>query len=123
MNTSVQLPKERVELLEAADVEAYLLAHGWEEEPSDSAAKVGTFRYGPDREITVLVPRDRAFGDYALRVGDVLQTLAVLQQRPIWEVLEALLAQRARPTANGPAGRRAKTKDGAPAPKGQKDAS
>jgi hypothetical protein len=123
MKTVFQLPKGRVELLEPADVQTYLLAHGWEEEPSGSPAPVGTYRYGPDREVTVLVPRDRAFGDYALRIGDVLHTLAVLANRPIWEMLDALLAQHARPAANGSAIRRTKTKDGPPATRGKKGAS
>jgi hypothetical protein len=93
MNTAVQLPKERVELLAPADVEAYLLAHGWEEDRSGSSAQGGMFRCGSDQDVTALVPRDRGLLDYAVRVGDVLHTLAVLEQRPIWEMLEALLAQ------------------------------
>ena len=103
MNTAIQLPKEQVALLDPLDVEHYLVTHGWEEDPGGSAAQVGTFRYGLEPKATVLVPRDRSFLDYAVRLGDILHTLAVLERRPIWEVLETLLARRAGLPANGPA--------------------
>jgi hypothetical protein len=109
MNTAIQLPKERVALLDPSDIEGYLLTHGWEEDPSGSPAQVGRFRYGPDPRVTALVPRDRGFLDYAVRLGDVLHTLAVLERRPIWEVLETLLARRTSPASNGPTDPRPKT--------------
>jgi hypothetical protein len=123
MNTAIQLPKERVDLLAPADLEDYLLGHGWHEDGSGSAVHVGKFRYDADPEVAVLVPRDRAFVDYAVRVGDVLQTLAVLERRPIWEILEALLAQRSRVVANGPAVRPPKATDSPSASRGKKDPS
>jgi hypothetical protein len=94
MNPAVQLPKERVALLDPSDIEAYLLGHGWEEDRSGPAGQVGTFRYGSDREVMVRVPRDRGFRDYALRVGDVLHTLAILERRPIRDVLETPVARK-----------------------------
>jgi hypothetical protein len=123
MNPTVQLPKERVALLDPSDVEAYLLSHGWEEDRSSPAGQVGTFRYVPDREVTALVPRDRGFRDYTLRVGDVLHTLAVLERRPIWEVLETLVARRGSPAANGPAVPKPKTAGQEPTPRAKKDTS
>jgi hypothetical protein len=101
MTPALQLPKERVALLDAADLEAYLLAHDWEEDATSSSAQVGTFRYRPSPEITVRLPRDRAFLDYALRVGDVLLTLAVVERRKAWEVLEDLSTLRQGSSRNG----------------------
>jgi hypothetical protein len=92
MNPTLRLPRERVAALLPADLEGYLLAHGWEEDGAASSAKVGVFRYLRQPDITALVPRDRHFLDYAVRVGDVLQTLAVVERRPTWEVLDYLSA-------------------------------
>jgi hypothetical protein len=93
------------------------------EDRSGSTAQVGTFRYGSGSKATVRVPRDRGFLDYALRVGDVLHTLAVLERRPSWEVLEALLARRPAVAANGPVARERKTAGRPPAPRVKKDGS
>jgi hypothetical protein len=101
MTAALQLPKERVTLLDPADVETYLLSHDWQEVRALSSAQVGTFRYRPSPGVSVLVPRDRGFLDYALRVGDVLQALAVVERRKAWEVLEDLLAHRQTPPRNG----------------------
>jgi hypothetical protein len=104
MTAALQLSQERVTLLDPADVQRYLLTHDWDEDRIASSAKVGAFRYRPSPEITVLVPRDRKFSDYALRVGDLLQTLAVIERRKAWEVLEDLLASRQTPPRNGDLG-------------------
>jgi hypothetical protein len=101
MTAALQLPKERVTLLDPADVGTYLLAHDWEEDRAAASVKVRAFRYRPSPDIAVLVPRDRGFRDYALRVGDVLQALAVVERRKAWEVLEDLLAHRQAPVRNG----------------------
>jgi hypothetical protein len=106
MTPTLQLPKEQVALLDAADVEAYLLGHDWQEDPGASSSKVGTFRYRPSPEVVIRVPRDRAYLDYALRVGDVLQALAVVERRKAWEVMEDLLARRQVAPANGVEGSR-----------------
>jgi hypothetical protein len=104
MTPAFQLPKERVSLLAPADIEAYLLSRDWQEDRPASSAQVGTFRYRPSPEIAVMVPRDRAFGDYALRVGDVLATLAVVERRKGWDVLEDLLSHRQAASRNGAQG-------------------
>lgn len=123
MSPTVQLPKERVALLDPADIEGYLRTHGWVEDRGGSTAQVGRFQYGPDGDVTVRVPRDRGFLDYAMRVGDVLHTLAVVEHRPSWEVLETLLTRRPEIAANGPAAREPKPAGRAPAPRAKKDAS
>jgi hypothetical protein len=101
MNPTLRLPRERVAALQPADLEAYLLAHGWEEDDAASSAQAGAFRYRRQPDVTVLVPRDRDVLDYAVRVGDVLQTLAVVERRPAWEVLDNLSASRPPSLPNG----------------------
>jgi hypothetical protein len=96
------LPKERVAALAPRDVEAYLLGHGWEADQAASSSQAGAFRYEPAPGVAVLVPRDRAFLDYALRVGDVVQTLAAVEGRTAWEVLEELSSRRSELSPNGP---------------------
>lgn len=104
MNSALRLPKERADALAPQDLETYLLTHQWEEDRSQSSAKVGAFHHRSVPEVSVLVPRDRRFLDYALRVGDVLETIAVMERRTAWEVLEDLTARQQAALANGSAG-------------------
>jgi hypothetical protein len=117
MNSALRLPKERAEALSPQDLEGYLLTHGWKEDTAASTKKVGEFRHRTVPEATVRVPRDRRFLDYALRVGDVLEAIAVIERRPAWEVFADVSAPKQAPSANGPAegegsspGRKAKRK-------------
>jgi hypothetical protein len=103
MNPTLRLPKERVLALDPADLEAYLLAHGWEADRRASSADVGVYRIPADPAAEILLPRDRGFVDYALRVGELLQALAAVERRTAWEVLEDFLARRHGSSPNGPA--------------------
>lgn len=103
MNPTLRLPKERVLALDPKDVEAYLLARGWQADPRASSPAVGTYRRADDAEAELLVPRDREFVDYALRLTEVLQAAAAAEHRTAWEVLEDLSAGSASSSANGPA--------------------
>lgn len=107
MNPTLRLPKERLLTLDPADIEAYLLARGWEVDQQASSPKAGVFHLPADPVAEILLPRDRRFVDYALRMSEVLQALAAAERRTTWEVLEDFLARRQGPSANGPApGRR-----------------
>ena len=101
----LRLPKERVQALDPTALESHLRAHGFQERAEASTARVGVFRHpsGPDED--VLVPRDKRFVDYALRVGEVLTTLAVVGKQTAWQVLDELSACGAEPSANGLAAR------------------
>jgi hypothetical protein len=103
MNRTLQLAKERVLALDPKNVEDYLLARGWEADPRTSSAEVGIYHRPGDADAEVLVPRDRSFADYALRLGEVLQGLAAEEHRKAADVLEDLLARAADSSANGPA--------------------
>ena len=90
MHATLRLPKERLNTLETADVEAYLLAHGWEADPSTSSTEVGVYHFHADPPAEILLPRDKSFIDYALRMSELLQALAATERRTAWEVLEEL---------------------------------
>jgi hypothetical protein len=117
MNSDLRLPRERVAALEPADLKAYLLAHGWHVDRRTSSQDVGVYHRRGDRRAEILVPRDKGFLDYALRVGDVLQELAMVEGRTAWEVLDELSTGRPGSSPNGPAGERRGTGDGASAAK------
>jgi hypothetical protein len=103
MKPTLQLPKERVLALDPKDVEAYLLARGWEADPRASSPAAGVYHRPADADAEILVPRDRGFIDYALRLSEVLQAVAAVEHRTAWDVLEDLSARSADSSANGPA--------------------
>jgi hypothetical protein len=116
VNPTLRLPRERVLALDPREVEAYLLAHGWEADPRASSPAAGIYRWPADAEAEVAVPRDRGFVDYALRVSEVLQAVAAAEHRTAWEVLEDFPAPSTDPSANGPAA------GPGPAPRAKRDA-
>jgi hypothetical protein len=103
MNPTLRLPKERLLALDPAQVEAYLLARGWEADRRASSPEAGVYHWPADPEAEILLPRDRGFTDYALRLSEVLQALASVERRTAWEVLEDLSRRHADLSANGPA--------------------
>lgn len=94
MNPTLRLPKERVLALDPADLQAYLLARGWKADRRASTPDAGVYHFPTDPAAEIVLPRDRGFVDYALRVGEVLQALAAVERRTAWEVLEDVLARR-----------------------------
>jgi hypothetical protein len=103
MSSALQLPRERVQSLDPANIEAYLVAHGWQMDPEVSSAEAGIYHLPSDRNVEIIVPRDKGFVDYALRVGEVLREVAVAERRKAWEVLEDLAPKPGNASANGPA--------------------
>jgi hypothetical protein len=78
MNPAFQLPRDRVNALEPMAVEAHLLAHGWQADPRASSPEVGIYHHPSDPDAEILLPRDKSFIDFALRMSEVVQALAVL---------------------------------------------
>jgi hypothetical protein len=101
MNPTLQLPKERLLALDSADVEAYLLAGGWELDRQASSRDAGVYHLPADPQAEILLPRDRDLVDYALRLSEVLQALAAAERRRAWEVLEDLSARQAASSPSG----------------------
>ena len=102
MNPTLRLPKERVLILDTEDIEAYLLARGWALDRQASSPEAGVYHLPADPAAEILLPRDRGFVDYALRVSEVLQALAAVERRTACEVLEDFLARRHGSSPNGP---------------------
>jgi hypothetical protein len=66
-----------VAALRPTEVTAYLRASGWNEQQRRDTCAVWT--NGDDLE--VIVPLSRQLGDFALRMGDALRTLSMIEQR------------------------------------------
>ena len=102
MSSALQLPRERVLALDPATVEAYLAAHGWEMDRAVSSSEAAIYHLSSDPQAEIVVPRDKDFVDYALRIGEVVREVAVAERRKAWEVLDDLSRQQAGTSANGP---------------------
>lgn len=77
--------------LKPLEVSAYLRAKGWRQ-ASDLRGKASLWllaREGDEFDVTV--PQRREMGDYALRISEVLETLAKVEQRSELDVLRDLL--------------------------------
>ena len=123
MNPTLRLPLERVLALDPAAIEKYLLARGWEADRRGSSPEAGVFHLPADPEAEILLPRDRGFADYALRVSEVLQALAAAERRTAWEVLEDLSARHTGSSQDGPAPGKRGTGGDAPVRGTKRDAS
>ncbi len=123
MNSPLQLPKERVLALDPGTVEAYLVAHGWELDPRLSSLEVGVYHLPSEPLAEIVVPRDKGFVDYALRIGEILRDAAVAERRKAWEVLEELSLQQATAPRNGPAPENRGQGNGAAVRRNETDAS
>jgi hypothetical protein len=121
MSPALRLPRDRILALDPSDVEAYLLAHGWEPDRKASTPEAGVYHLPSDGQAEILLPRDKGFIDYALRVSEVLQAVAAAERRTAWEVLEDFTAQRAGRTVTHPAAGR-RPREGAPG-RAKRDAS
>lgn len=78
--------------LQPLEVASYLRVHGWRQE-ADVADKGSIWLFpassGRD-EADLTLPLRRNLGDFALRMGDVLRTLAAVEARPETEILHDL---------------------------------
>ena len=66
-----------VAALRPTEVTAYLRASGWNEQQRRDTWAVWT----KDDDIEIIVPLSRELQDFALRMGDVLRTLSMIEQR------------------------------------------
>lgn len=87
MTATLKLPKEELSALRPEDVQLYLTSHGWKKEPAAPTAKATVYRYPDQPDAEVVLPQTRELADYALRMGDVAQMLAAVEQRPLREVV------------------------------------
>lgn len=69
------------------DVQRYLRGRGWR--PIDDP-RATVAAYANDAADEVVVPLDRALGDYARRLGELLDTVSQWERRPPGDVLDDL---------------------------------
>jgi hypothetical protein len=122
MSAGILLPRDRVVALDVAEIEAYLVAHGWERDPELSSREAAIYHLPADPRVEVILPRDKNLVDYALRVGEVLQALAVAERRTAWEVLEQFSARQANARPNGVVAGKRRTAKGTATVRGKKAA-
>jgi hypothetical protein len=79
--------------LKPLEVASYLRVRGWRQEAEiGDKGSIWVLPASGDRdEADITLPLRRDLGDFALRMGDVLRTLAVVEQRPETEVLHDLM--------------------------------
>ena len=94
----------RVESVRVADVESYLLSHGYKRAPYPRPELLvfGGMLDDDGEEIIQVLPSSERMRDYRLRVVELISSLSVFENRPAVAVLNDILAQgAARPPSNG----------------------
>jgi hypothetical protein len=90
MTSTLKLPRDHVEALRPRDVQLYLVSRGWVADPVESSPAATLFRQPGLGDAEVLLPLRRDFGDYTVRMAELVQALAVVERRPLFEVLNEL---------------------------------
>ena len=75
-----------VAALRPTEVTAYLRASGWKQQDRRDTWAV----WSKDEDVEVIVPLSRQLHDFALRMGDVLRTLSMIEQRSQVEIFTDL---------------------------------
>lgn len=83
---------EAVRALQPVDAALYLRAGGWESVESKNSRVAIWAKTVEQEEYEVLLPMEPAVGDYALRMGELLQVLSVAEKRSQNEVYRDLLS-------------------------------
>jgi hypothetical protein len=90
MTTATSLSKIDAAALRPAEVQLYLAGRGWKSEPYGTQGKGLLFHLPSIPEAELLLPLKRDLSDYAIRMEDLVVTLATVEQRPVIEVLNDL---------------------------------
>jgi hypothetical protein len=90
MTTATSLSKIDAAALRPAEVQLYLAGRGWKSEPYGAQGKGLLFHLPSMPEAELLLPLKRDLSDYAIRMEDLVVTLAAVEQRPVAEVLNDL---------------------------------
>jgi hypothetical protein len=116
------LPRDRILALDIAKIAAYLAAHGWKQDPELSSPEAAIYQLAADPQAEIILPLDRNLVDYALRLGEVLQTLALAERRTAWELLEQFSVRQAGAPSNGAVAGKRKTAKSTVAGRGKQGA-
>lgn len=77
--------------LHPLEVASYLRSSGWrEEQRHEQSHSTWALSQSDGREYELLLPLDRSFMDFSVRMGELLQTLEVVESRSQLEILEDL---------------------------------
>ncbi len=79
-----------IQSLRPLEVAAYLRAKGWDPIPATPGMSIWQRRLG-DEEFELVVPLESSVRDYALRMGEVLRTLAAVENRSQTDIYADLL--------------------------------
>ena len=90
MNLLWKLPRNQVESLRIRDVQSYLTSRAWTVVEDETTPLASVYRNPKHHDAEVLLPLDEDLLDYALRMADIVQTLAVVEKRGPFEVLDEL---------------------------------
>jgi hypothetical protein len=76
--------------VQPTNLRGYIRSNGWVRITTDSAAftDIAIFRKNDDE---ILVPQKIDFGDYARRIGDIVETLSAIEKRPKVQILNDVL--------------------------------
>lgn len=92
MSPAFKPPKDQVEALRPRDVQHYLVSRGWVADDEESSPVASIYRNPAVADVELILPIRRDLGDYILRMADILQALAIVEKRPVLEVLNDLSA-------------------------------
>jgi hypothetical protein len=90
MSPTSKLPRDQVESLRTRDVQLYLVSRGWVTDEAESSPVASIYRDPAVADAEVELPLRRDLGDYTLRMADLVQTLAIIEKRPLLEILNDL---------------------------------
>jgi hypothetical protein len=85
--TSLRLPSAQLAALSLEDVQLYVASQGWKSDPSLASSKALLYTVPDASDAELLIPKTKELGDYVNRMADVVQMLAAVEERSIWEVL------------------------------------
>ncbi|MFP4099578.1 hypothetical protein [Coleofasciculus sp.] len=92
MNVTVR-DIECLKSIEPKQLQAYLKAHGWyEERPFLDNAMIWLKQDEQRGEFEILLPLKTNLGDYVTRIGEAIETLAVVENRSQVEILSELIS-------------------------------
>ncbi len=87
-----KLPRDQVGSLRPRDVQYYLLSRGWIPDGDGISNDAAIYHHPTMADVEVLLPLRRDLGDSMLRMAEVVETLAIVEARPILEILNDLSA-------------------------------
>ncbi len=92
MSSIMQLPSDQLAALRAEDVQLYLASHGWKRDNAFSTDQGNVYRYPALEDAEAMLPGRRELVDYVERMADIVQMLAAVEERNVWQVLADLSA-------------------------------